>query len=68
VQLPDRVNQRQPVHSRHLEIGEQQFNAGSDCLNDLVGFESISRFDCVKSRFSQDADYPRSEKRFIVYD
>ena len=52
VQLPYRLNQRQPVHSRHLEIGEQQFNAGSDCQNDLVGFESILRFDRVKLVFS----------------
>jgi hypothetical protein len=68
VQLPYRLNQRQPVHSRHLDIGEQQFDAGSDCTNDLVGFESILRFDGVKARLSQDRGYRRSEERLIVYD
>src|SRR6476620_4347853 len=68
MQLPYRLNQRQPVHSRHLEIREQQFNACSDCPNNLIGLESISRFDCLKARFPQDGVYRGSEKQFIVYD
>src|SRR5262249_36090158 len=51
-----------------MDIGEQQLNAGSGCPHDLVGFESISRFNCLEARSAQEGGYRRSEDRFIVYD
>jgi hypothetical protein len=48
-----------------MEIGEQQFNAGSACPNYLIGLRSISRFDCVKPSPVQEVVLSRISRWFI---